>query len=168
MGTNGLGLFIGCVFGCRTVESSTVKVHADSMARLGVTANNSDITVSGHVRNSVNPNGAGVDLRNNNNTKLSVQLSGDLSYFFLDNNTFASPPQISVGNETVARNFFANVGVVSIERNNGLALGGITGLNTIVGDLIIANNSGFSDEAAQTFADARIVRGQVTIDNNRN
>jgi IPT/TIG domain-containing protein/subtilase family protein len=173
-------LFIGCAFtfGCWTVQSSTVSVQASALAQVSVTASNSSIKVNGQVQPWNVPGQCGINgsdagcipgifLQGNSNTDLRAQLSGNVSFFLLDNNTWSAQPQISIGDEVVARDSrTTNLGLVSITNNRGLGLGGINGLDQITGDLRITGNIGFDDNAANMFAKARSVQGSVTISQN--
>ena len=181
LGQGNIGaLFIGCTFsfGCWTVQSSTVNVQATAVAQVSVSANNSSIKVSGQIEpwnvafqcgiNGSDPGCVpGVYLQGNNNTDLAAQLSGDVAFFLLDNNTWSASPRISIGDEIIARDVRTiNLGLVSITNNRGLTLGDIDGLNQITGDLRITGNIGFDDNAANAFANGRSVQGGVAISQN--
>jgi hypothetical protein len=173
-------LFVGCAFafGCWTVPSSTVTVQATAFGQVSVTASNSSVKVNGQVQPWNVPGQCGINgsdagcipgifLQGNSNTDLRAQLSGNVSFFLLDNNTWSAAPQISIGDEVVARDpRTTNLGLVSITNNRGLVLGGINGLDQITGDLRITGNIGFDDSAANTFANGRSVQGSVTVSQN--
>jgi hypothetical protein len=109
----------------------------------------------------------GVDIKGNTNLTLGAPLTyGNVDYVSLTDNSFASPPTLTIGNELIARDpNTTNAGLVSIERNSGLSLGGIT-IGSIAGDLTIADNHGFSNADALSFANALSVAGTLSISGN--
>ena len=157
-------LFLGCIgFQCGHIRSSVVEVRAASINEL-VIDSSSDSTMT--VRGMVNAR-FGVNIQSNANLTLGAPLVyGDVRLVSVSDNTFASPPQITIGNEVDPRDpNTTNLGLVSIQRNTGLALGGIS-MGDIAGDLTIQNNHGFSNADASDFADARTVAGVVSISGN--
>jgi Subtilase family len=168
--TSNIGaLFLGCTtIGCSKVVSSVVDIQAANIKFLSI-ANSSDstITVKGKIQSQGVSTLLGVDLENNVNLTLGAPLTyADVDFVALHNNTFASPPQFSIGNEVSARDVRdLNFGIVSITGNTGLSLGGIS-MGSIAGDLTITDNHGFTDTDAHAFANSHGVAGAVTIHGN--
>src|SRR5262249_23559806 len=159
-------IFLGCLaFGCGQVQSSVVDIRASSIAYLSIAkSSNSTISVHGTIHA---PQRGGVDINSNADLTLGAPLIyGDVDWVSVNDNTFASPPALTIGNEVAPRDRnTTNLGLVSIQRNTGVSLPKLS-MGDIAGDLTIASNHGFSDGDALNFADAPILAGVVSISAN--
>jgi hypothetical protein len=164
----GQALALGCTaFGCGKAESSTIEVHAANIGFLTIgNSVDSRITVGGRIQAPPGRVNA-VDIQNNRNLDLGAPLSyGDVVSVRLNNNTFASSPHLTIGDEVEPRDpDTTDTGLVSIQGNTGLSLAGIA-MGNIAGDLAIVNNHGLSDADAQAFAAERTIAGSIRISGN--
>ncbi|KAB2869777.1 MAG: S8 family serine peptidase [Burkholderiaceae bacterium] len=110
---------------------------------------------------------AGLWVQSSSNLTLSSIAGSELTGFYIDHSSFASPPSIAVGQlKRLAGDTGSNSGFVQIVASSGLSLGSIT-MGDVEGDLSIQDNRGFSNEDARAFAQQRSVGGATRISGNQ-